>query len=110
MRVIPSFDDALGQHMRGADTVRSDLYRLLSSVEEAALHFDQEIDSIVVRKRTREIMIWIIYIDISLNSHHKWIYIYMYCCIARGWRRGEDDVQEWEYGKRKSCSNQYGSE
>mmetsp|Transcript_87232 Transcript_87232/g.168997 ORF Transcript_87232/g.168997 Transcript_87232/m.168997 type:complete len:260 (+) Transcript_87232:58-837(+) len=46
LRVIPSFEEAMYAHKRGASQVTSDLSRLLSSVEEATLHFDMELQSV----------------------------------------------------------------
>lgn len=46
LRVIPSFEEAMYAHKRGANQVTADLSRLLSSVEEATLHFEMELSSV----------------------------------------------------------------
>jgi len=48
IRQIPGFEQALVEHKRGASQVTGDLQRLLSSVEEATLHFDLELTSVQV--------------------------------------------------------------
>jgi hypothetical protein len=50
IRQIPGFEQALVEHKRGASQVTGDLQRLLSSVEEATLHFDLELSSVQVKR------------------------------------------------------------
>lgn len=46
IRMIPNYEQALYEHKRGAAQVTADLQRLLSSVEEATLHFDMELQAV----------------------------------------------------------------
>jgi len=44
--MIPNYEQAIYEHKRGAAQVTADLQRLLSSVEEATLHFDMELQAV----------------------------------------------------------------